>query len=234
VGSTVVELWRYPVKSLLGERVEHLALDARGAVGDRAWAVVGRDGKFGSGKTTRRFRRMPGLLTVAARVGDGDVPVLVFADGEELAADSTRAALRMSDVVGEPVTIEREGVVPHLDDGPIHLLTTASMRWLGERVPDAVIDARRFRPNVVLDTDADGLVEESWIGEMVHIGDAALRVERRAVRCVMASMAQSDLAFAPSIMRTLEAENDLNLGVYASVDTSPSPPLRIGAPVRLE
>ena len=55
---TVRELWRYPVKSMRGERCEHLEIDHRGAIGDRLYAVRDEAGKFGSGKTTRRFRRI--------------------------------------------------------------------------------------------------------------------------------------------------------------------------------
>ncbi|WP_203779916.1 MOSC N-terminal beta barrel domain-containing protein, partial [Actinoplanes philippinensis] len=62
----LVEIRRYPVKSLLGEVVEVAAVDARGLVGDRLWAIRDADGKFGSGKNTRRFRRMPGLFDLRA------------------------------------------------------------------------------------------------------------------------------------------------------------------------
>ncbi|MCU5780876.1 putative Fe-S protein [Alcanivorax balearicus MACL04] len=53
---TVSELWRYPVKSMLGERCEALRMEERGVEGDRLFAVRDTKGKFGSGKSTRRFR----------------------------------------------------------------------------------------------------------------------------------------------------------------------------------
>ncbi|MFC4072558.1 MOSC domain-containing protein [Actinoplanes subglobosus] len=62
----LVEIRRYPVKSLLGEVVEAAEADSRGLAGDRLWAVRDADGKFGSGKNTRRFRRMPGLFDLRA------------------------------------------------------------------------------------------------------------------------------------------------------------------------
>ena len=49
--ATVVELWRYPVKSLLGEMLGEIELERRGVVGDRLYAVTDRAGKLGSGKT---------------------------------------------------------------------------------------------------------------------------------------------------------------------------------------
>jgi uncharacterized protein YcbX len=63
----LVEIRRYPVKSLLGEVLPSAAVGERGLAGDRLWAVRDPDGKFGSGKNTRRFRRMPGLFTLRAR-----------------------------------------------------------------------------------------------------------------------------------------------------------------------
>jgi uncharacterized protein len=53
----IAELWRYPVKSMRGEQVEALTIDSRGVKGDRLFAVTDVDGKFGSGKNTRRFRK---------------------------------------------------------------------------------------------------------------------------------------------------------------------------------
>ena len=50
--ATVAELWRYPVKSLLGEQLPEVEVDERGVIGDRLYAVTDRDGKLGSGKTS--------------------------------------------------------------------------------------------------------------------------------------------------------------------------------------
>ena len=65
--ATVVELWRYPVKSLLGEELDQVEMEERGVVGDRLYAVTDREGKLGSGKTTTRFRRLDGLFELRAR-----------------------------------------------------------------------------------------------------------------------------------------------------------------------
>ena len=67
--ATVAALWRYPVKSMLGERCQSLALTARGVEGDRLYAIRDADGKFGSGKSTRRFRRIDGLFAFHAVYG---------------------------------------------------------------------------------------------------------------------------------------------------------------------
>jgi uncharacterized protein YcbX len=57
---TVTEIWRYPVKSMGGERLDNVAVDERGMVADRMWAV--RDPELGSITTARR---RPTLLRCA-------------------------------------------------------------------------------------------------------------------------------------------------------------------------
>jgi uncharacterized protein YcbX len=63
---TVSLLARYPVKSMRGEQLERAEIEPRGLVGDRTWAVYTSDGGIGSGKSSRRFRRVDGLLGFSA------------------------------------------------------------------------------------------------------------------------------------------------------------------------
>ena len=73
---TVAAIRRYPVKSMGGESLEHVELDARGLVGDRRYAVVDGDGKLSSGKDSRRFRRRDQVFSYAAGTSpDGRVEV---------------------------------------------------------------------------------------------------------------------------------------------------------------
>src|SRR4051812_20601887 len=69
----IAAFWRYPVKSLAGEVRDALDVDARGVEHDRAWAFVDPDGAIASGKTARRFRKVPGLLCRRSRL-DGAGP----------------------------------------------------------------------------------------------------------------------------------------------------------------
>ncbi len=71
----VAALIRYPVTSMAGEALTAADVGPRGLDGDRSWAVRTEDGGIGSGKTTRRFRRVDGLLGLAAAPGEDDVPV---------------------------------------------------------------------------------------------------------------------------------------------------------------
>ncbi len=86
IGS-VATLWRYPVKSMLGEPREYLDIDTRGVVGDRRYAIRNAEGKLGSGKSTRRFRRIDGLLRFRAAY-NGDAAEITFPDSWVTAGDA--------------------------------------------------------------------------------------------------------------------------------------------------
>jgi uncharacterized protein len=215
----VAELWRYPVKSMLGERCEMVELDSRGVLGDRLWAVRDGEGKLGSGKNTRRFRRIDGLFGFRAR-HDGAVPVVTFPGGREVRGDDPRideqlrSALRRVDV-----GLSRESAISHFDEAPLHLVTDASLAWLAAAVTDAAVDARRLRPNLVIATGQPaGLAEDAWVGRTVRIGQSAVvELTHRTERCVMVNNAQDGLPHSSQVLRAVAEGNGLSLGVYATV-----------------
>lgn len=213
----VASLWRYPVKSMLGERREELRLDARGAVGDRLFAVRDEAGKFGSGKTTRRFRRIDGLFRFRARL-EGELPVITFPDGTHRRGDDPGIHAALSEALGLPVTLSREAEIPHFDAGAFHLITGASAAALFG--PGQPVDERRFRPNLVLATDGEGFLEDGWIGRELAVGDEVrLRVLQRTERCVMITFGQDELPPEPGLLRELGQRNAACFGVYAEIVT---------------
>jgi uncharacterized protein YcbX len=219
LAAMVRECWRYPVKSMLGERCERMCLDQRGVIGDRLYAVRDAAGKFGSGKTTRRFRRIDGLLRFRA-VYDGAVPLLTFPDGTAIRGDDPAIHLALSTHLQMPVTLSREAEISHFDAGPLHLVTTASLRTLSEALAEGPLDRRRFRPNILIETEAIGFPEDAWHGQDLAIGtDVRLHVAGRTERCVMVSLAQDELPYDPRILKTVARENAVCLGVYAEALT---------------
>lgn len=214
---TVRSLWRYPVKSMGGEACSRLAFAARGAEGDRAFAVRAEDGRFGSGKSTRRFVRIDGLFRFRA-VYDAEVPVVLFPDGRVVRGDDPAVDGELSKAVGRDVTLAREGEISHFDDAPVHLVTTSALAWLHERLPDSVVDERRFRPNILVRTDGREPVEREWIGRRVRVGrEVALEITHATERCVMTSLAQPGLPEDPRVFALVGREAGLRFGVYARV-----------------
>jgi uncharacterized protein len=183
VGS-VRSLWRYPVKSMLGEELESCELTDRGFVGDRAFAVVDADdGKVASAKNPRKWAR---LFDCRAEFVESPSAVrIALPDGSEINADDPdvsatlsrfferRAVLRKtaaeSPIIeemwldgspdGRPVTDETIalGSPPgtFFDYAVVHLVTTATLERLKELYPQGRFDQRRFRPNLLVST-ADG------------------------------------------------------------------------------
>lgn len=225
----VGELWRYPVKSFLGERLERVSLDARGLEGDRAFAVCDANGKLGSGKTTRRFRLLRDLFDFAAQTDDGDV-VVHAPGGERFRAGDPELDALLSARYGEPLAVLPERTVPHFDVAPVHLLSTSSLSWAAAGYGATGGEARRYRPNIVLDTDGTGLVEEGWVGTTLSVGSCVLRISERAERCVMPTFRQAELERTPGLLRFLVQRNDTMLGVYAEIVTPGT--VSVGDPVR--
>lgn len=208
-------MWRYPVKSLGGEQLVRARCERRGVRGDRRWAVTGEDGRIGSGKTTRRFRRMPGLLSLRARTDDAGNVWVELPDGRRGRVEDPETAAWLSEVTGEPVHLRQESSTSHFDDGPLHLVTTGSLSDLGPLgLHGPLADRRRFRPNLLLAADAP--LDPPC---RLLVGAAAvLAVSGPTVRCVMTTMAQPGLAFAPAVLKQLEHHRDGRLGVYATVE----------------
>src|SRR3712207_6466927 len=126
---TVARLMRYPVKSLAGEELDAGDVEQRGRAGDRWWGVRTADGGVRSRQATRRFRRVDGLLELRARL-TGAVPVVDFPSGP-LAVDDVAANHVLSTLLGRPLELHPEGDVPHHDESPVHVITTAALHVLG-------------------------------------------------------------------------------------------------------
>jgi MOSC domain-containing protein len=212
---TVEGIWRYPVKSLGGERLTGVDVDVRGLAGDRWWAVRDADGKFGSGKTTRRFRRMAGLLELSAR-DTGGVPEVRGPDGEPVPdADAFLRAYLGRDDVG----LAAEGAVSHFDELPVSLLATATLDWARTALPGVTVDERRFRPNLVVRTPpgTPPFVEDTWLGHTATVGGVRLDLVRASVRCVMVNEAQPGLEHDAAVLRTIARCHATTLAALATV-----------------
>ena len=224
----VLELWRYPVKSLQGERLSAALVDALGIAGDRRWALFDRD--TGLGLTARR---VPELLFGSARLRDDGGVEMVLPDGtvtsdERLLSDwlgrrvELRAATEAGDVaptyeapvdeeVPDPTEwLQWEGAPGPFHDSPRIRLSLVSTGTLG------TWDRRRFRANVVL----DGEGEDELLGREADLGDVRLRFGVPIARCVMTTRPQpGGIGRDTSVLKTIHRERGGLLAVRAAVLT---------------
>lgn len=139
--------------------------------GDRLWAIRDPHGQCGSGKSSRRFERMDGLLRFGARL-DGHVPVMAMPDGAVVRGDDPAVHDARARGIGRAVTLAHEEAVAHVEERTLSLLTTASLATVAAAV-GAPVHARRFRANVRADS-LDGIhgtgvprmdyPKDAWVG----------------------------------------------------------------------
>ena len=212
----VLRVTRYPVKSMGGEILGSVEVGPTGLVGDREWAVYAADGKLASGKHSRRFRRMDPVFELVAAKLAGDT-VVTLPDGSQVALGQDGADAALSAHFGEPVTVRREGEVPHQDAATFSLVGSATLAELGRHEGDGrPLDPRHLRANVVV-TTTEPYAEESWIGREVTIGTVRLRISEAIERCRMVGVAQVGLPERPRMLQAISDHHDLLAGVYASV-----------------
>lgn len=106
------------------------------------------------------------------------------------------------------------------DIAMIHLITTNTIDALRKLTPTSRIEARRFRPNIIIDVpELEGFVEQTWVGKTVCIGDEVrLKIIQPTKRCVMTTLAQGDLPNDLNVLKTIVKENDGYFGVYAEIE----------------
>ena len=106
------------------------------------------------------------------------------------------------------------------DGDPVHILTTASLSALTALYPTGYFDARRFRPNIVIYTPPDqrSFVENDWVGHTLAIGpQVRFQIKCPTRRCVITTLAQSELPRDLGILKTAAQYNAASVGVYATV-----------------
>lgn len=216
----VVALRRYPVKSCGGEALTTVEVDRRGLVGDRGWAVVDADGKFASGKDTRRFRRHDAVFTLGARL-TGQVPEVRFPERDWLRVDDPEANRMLSAHLGGPMAFGAEGEVSHQDAGQVSLVGTATLAAMAEQAGGGEtgsepLDPRRLRVNVVVETTVPW-AEETWVGREVTVGGVVLRPVSTIERCRMIDIAQDGVPARPGLLKAVGATRGLQLAIYADV-----------------
>ena len=97
---------------------------------------------------------------------------------------------------------------------PLHVVTTSSIDHLSQLSPESNFDARRFRPNIVIETNQQGFTENEWAGKTLTIGtDVRIRVLVSTPRCVVTTVSQRDLPTDREVLRAVSTHNAIDIGV---------------------
>lgn len=237
------ELWRFPVKSMSGERVDRVTITPHGVLGDRALALLDLETDAVISASSKLF---PGLLEwraayVTHPLIDAPLPAIriTHRSGINWTTDEPTINARLSAHFRREVILtgERSAVyankqaaffqgigVPDLappaglvDLCPVSAISTSTLFALRQAKPQSRFEVPRFRMNLIIKTTTSGFVDNSWVGNHLLVGDQVrLLVALPDPRCSMTTLAQGDLEKDPLILRTIAEANSLPVGSGAA------------------
>jgi len=219
----VEAIYRYPVKSMGGERLDVANLGWHGIDGDRRLAFRLIDDRGGFPWLTAS--KLPDLLRFVPHRREGgspgDLPSHVRTpDGNDLAVFGEDLATEIGDRYGAPVQMMhlKHGI---FDDANISVIAADTVREIG-RLAGLRPDARRFRPNVVVRLlRSVPFQEDEWVGGVLSFGEGndapAVTVTMRDVRCSMLNLDPDSASPAPEVLRAVVRANQNNAGVYGAI-----------------
>src|SRR3954470_12207339 len=211
----VAALWRYPVKSMGAEPLDAAVVSWNGLAGDRRWAFI-RDGMVRSGFPWLTIRELPEMGRYRPRFAEPDRPDgsqtwVRTPSGAEL--DVVDPALAAELGHGARVIKQDRGV---FDTLPLSLITTQSVAAIGA-VVGRELDPLRFRPNLLVEpADGAAFAEDGWVGAVLQVGEAQLRVDRRDERCAVVNVEPAPAEPDPAVLKAIGRERRARLGVYGS------------------
>lgn len=242
-GAALQSIWRYPVSSMGGERLDAVEIGPAGLDGDRLWGLLDETGEIASPKR-RRWRPTPHVVARVAALPAVEVrlPGGPWQPGEGVADDPA-----FTTHFGFPVRLVRhpgpgtagiETVPPRYDVRAVHLVTSASLATIAERLPEpGTADTVRFRPNLVVDWPdrSHPFPESAWApGLEILVGAARLRVVEPCRRCAFVTVAQPGVDQNPAVLDLLTRQNEANLGALLAVvepgRVAAGDPVRIARP----
>jgi uncharacterized protein YcbX len=194
----VEEIWRYPVKSMAGERLDRAAVGPLGLHGDRVVQVYDGRGRLVTARTH------PRLLGLHATTGsDGEALV----DGLPWTAPDVRA--RVEAIVGSGARLVRNEHERRFDVLPLLVATDGAITAFGR-------DARRLRSNLILG-GVNGLDERGWEGRVLRAGSVLIALADLRGRCVMTTVDPDTLAQDPRVLKDIVKRFDGRLALNADV-----------------
>jgi hypothetical protein len=181
----VTEIWRYPVKTMAGEKLQRVDIGPLGIEGDRVVHVEDAQERVITSRSHPRFLGHKGALGL-----DG-TPLV---DGRPW--NSPEVAAEVVAIVGPGAKLARYDGAERFDVLPLLVATDGAIAAFGH-------DHRRLRPNIVIG-GVEGLTEREWPGACLRIGKVLIGVQDLRLRCVMTS-------YDPD---TLVQDKDITRGIY--------------------
>jgi hypothetical protein len=208
----IAELWRYPVKSMAGERLDVAEVGELGIRGDRVVYVQGARGRV----VTSRTR--PQLLGHRAVLGPDGEPLV---DGRPWA--SPEVGRDVEAAAGPGARLVRYEGPERFDILPLLVATDGAIAAFG-------YDGRRLRPNIVIH-GVEGLAERGWEGKFLRAGEVIIGIQDLRGRCVMTTFDPDTLAQDVNVLRHIQREFDGTMALNCYVVRGGT--LRIGDPVEI-
>lgn len=181
----ITEIWRYPVKTMAGEKLQQVTMGPLGIEGDRIVHVEDTKGKVITSRSHPRFLGHNGSLSAQGEV---------LVDGRPW--DSADVAADVADIGGPGAKLVRFEGAERFDILPLLVATDGAIAAFGH-------DHRRLRPNLVIG-GVEGLTEGEWAGGCLRINKVLIGVQDLRLRCIMTS-------FDPD---TLVQDKTITLGIY--------------------
>jgi len=219
----VEALFRYPVKSMSGEDLEGADLGWHGLGGDRRLAFRRIDDRGGFPWLTAT--KLPELILFTpvrrGAIAAGRLPTHVRTpEGRELAVFSEELAAEIGRRHGSPVEMTHldRGI---FDEASVSAITSATIGEVSNLAGHR-LDARRFRPNLLISSlQSDPFEEDTWVGGLLSFGDgdaaATIAITNRDERCSMVNFDPDSARPAPEVLKAVARERDNKAGVYGTV-----------------
>jgi uncharacterized protein YcbX len=194
----ISEIWRYPVKSMAGERLDHVEVGALGLAGDRIVHIEDRRAHVVTARTHPQLLGHNGSLDPA---GEPRVDDRVWTEA------SVRADVER--IVGTGARLVRDETAARFDILPLLVATDGAITAFG-------YDGRRLRPNLVIG-GVQGLEERDWPGRCLRIGEVVVGLEDLRGRCIMTTFDPDTLAHDRRVLTSIIERFGGKLALNASV-----------------
>jgi len=190
----IAELWRYPVKSMAGERLQNATVTTNGIVGDRIIQVLN------SRQRTVTSRTRPRLLLHQATLGPRDE---VLVDNRPWQSAEVRRDVEAA--AGPGATLVASDHPSRFDILPLLVISDGAVAAVGE-------DVRRFRPNILIE-GVEGLNERKWVGGRLRAGNVLIGVQDPRERCIMTTFDPDTIAQDVDVLYRIQRDFEGVLGL---------------------